>query len=182
NRQLRVPDNLLGKMIQCPSCGTKFAAQTGRPPTPGVEPVPEPVPRSTSVARREPVPAPEYQREFEVDDRPAEQPGGPVRRDVEPNRGPLVLVLGILSIVLNCFPIGIVAWVMGQRDLGKMKRGMMDPQGRGVTQAGLICGIIGTALGGLATLFLLIYFGIVFLGFSCCCGGSLGALGKISTT
>jgi hypothetical protein len=72
------------------------------------------------------------------DDRqPWEQPGA-VRRDCEPHRGPLVLTLGILSIVCGslalgawlCFgpavllallglPLGIVAWVLGTRDLGE---------------------------------------------------------------
>jgi hypothetical protein len=45
--------------------------------------------------------------------------------------------------------LGLVAWVMGQADLRKIKRGDMDPAGRGLTQAGWICGIIGTLLNGL---------------------------------
>src|SRR5690349_10448850 len=82
----------------------------------------------------------------------------PVRRDCEPHRGPLVLALGVLSLVLLsiCFPVGavlgLVAWVMGQGDLRKLKRGDMDPAGQGLTQAGWICGIIGTLLNGLFTL------------------------------
>src|SRR5262245_54717370 len=54
--------------------------------------------------------------------------GGRARRDVEPDRGTLVLVVGVLSLVLPatvyCFPLGlvagIVAWVLGHIDLGKM--------------------------------------------------------------
>jgi hypothetical protein len=33
-----------------------------------------------------------------------------------------------------------------------MDRGDMDPSGRGTTQAGYVCGIIGTILGGLTLL------------------------------
>jgi predicted Zn finger-like uncharacterized protein len=83
---------------------------------------------------------------------------GPVRRDCEPHRGPLVLSLGVLSLVMLsiCYPIGavlgLVAWVMGQSDLRKLKAGDMDPAGQGLTQAGWICGIIGTALNALITL------------------------------
>ena len=62
-----------------------------------------------------------------------------------PHRGVLILVLGILGIVL-CMPLGIAAWVMGNGDLAAMDRGEMDPEGRGMTQAGKICGIISVAL------------------------------------
>lgn len=57
------------------------------------------------------------------------------------HRGALILVLGILGIVI-CQPIGIAAWVMGNSDLEEMDKGSMDPEGRGLTQAGKICGII----------------------------------------
>jgi hypothetical protein len=42
--------------------------------------------------------------------------------------------------------LGIAAWVLGQGDLGRISRGAMDPAGQGSTQAGWICGIIGTFL------------------------------------
>jgi hypothetical protein len=89
------------------------------------------------------------------------------RRDAEPDRGSTVLALGIISlagIMVMCVPLigvilvpicailGVVAWVMGQIDLGKMKRGQMDDAGRGMTQAGWICGIIGTFLNSLLML------------------------------
>ena len=64
---------------------------------------------------------------------------------MKPHRGTLILVLGILSLVV-CQPIGIAAWVMGANDLKEMDAGTMDPSGRGTTQAGKICGMIGCIL------------------------------------
>lgn len=62
---------------------------------------------------------------------------------MKPHRGTLILILGIISLLI-CAPLGIVAWVMGSGDLKEMDAGTMDPAGRGNTQAGKICGIIGT--------------------------------------
>ena len=64
-------------------------------------------------------------------------PGG-----LEPHRGTLILVLGILSLVLCSFFTGIPAWIMGKGDLAKIKDGMMVPEGEGPTKAGMICCII----------------------------------------
>ncbi|HEX5400050.1 MAG TPA: DUF4190 domain-containing protein [Verrucomicrobiae bacterium] len=64
---------------------------------------------------------------------------------MKPHRGTLILVLGILSLVV-CAPLGIAAWVMGSGDLKEIDGGMMDPSGRGLTQAGKICGMIATIL------------------------------------
>jgi hypothetical protein len=95
-----------------------------------------------------------------------------VRRDSEPHRATLILTLGIVSIVTSVtwflgfigLILGLCAWVMGQRDLRKMRANVMDPQGLGTTQAGWICGIIGTAFGGLMSLCCLAYVGwIVFM-------------------
>jgi len=64
-----------------------------------------------------------------------------VPQTLQPHRGVMILVLGILGIVC-CFICGIVAWVMGNNDLRDMDAGIMDPSGRGLTQAGKICGIV----------------------------------------
>jgi hypothetical protein len=53
--------------------------------------------------------------------------------------------MGILSLVI-CAPLGIAAWIMGKGDLAKIDAGLMDPSGRGTTQAGMVLGIIGTVL------------------------------------
>ena len=65
-----------------------------------------------------------------------------------PHRGAIVLTLGILG-VLICGILGIPAWVMGSSDLNDMKAGRMDPSGYGMTQAGMILGIVSCCLLGL---------------------------------
>ncbi|MHC4172746.1 MAG: DUF4190 domain-containing protein [Planctomycetota bacterium] len=66
-------------------------------------------------------------------------------QSLAPHRGVLILVLGILGIVC-CFICGIIAWVMGNNDLREIDAGRMDPTGRGLTQAGKICGMVGVIL------------------------------------
>lgn len=66
--------------------------------------------------------------------------------NLKPHRGTLILVFGILSLIC-CNLFGVAAWVMGNNDLGEMDQGSMDPEGRQITQAGKICGIIGVVLG-----------------------------------
>lgn len=72
-----------------------------------------------------------------------------------PHRGVLILVLGILSIVL-CQLLGPVAWILGRDDLAKIDAGRMDREGRGLTQAGMICGIVGTVILGLVLIWIVI--------------------------
>jgi len=67
------------------------------------------------------------------------------QQPVQPHRGAVVLVLGILGIVV-CFICGIIAWVMGNNDLRQMDAGAMDPTGRGLTRAGKICGMVSCIL------------------------------------
>lgn len=125
----------------------------------GVDPIPLTDPETPSEPRRRPRRV-EKRLDF---DGPDVRRRGP-RRDAEPDRGSVVLALGIISltgIMVWCIPIigvilvpvcailGVSAWIMGQTDLRKMKRGEMDESGRGSTQAGWICGIIGTILNGL---------------------------------
>ncbi len=64
---------------------------------------------------------------------------------LKPHRGGVVLTLGILGIAI-CFICGIIAWVMGKNDLREIDAGTMDPSGRGLTNAGKICGIVGIVL------------------------------------
>jgi len=89
----------------------------------------------------------------------------------EPHRGGLILGLGIGGLVLSlmcCFTvpipialfIALPAWVLGSKDMRKLNAGEMDPTGKGMTQGGLICGIIGTIF-ALINLLLLVA-GILF--------------------
>jgi hypothetical protein len=92
---------------------------------------------------------------------------------LSPHRGVLVLVLGILSILV-CGPVGPFAWVMGAGDLKRIRAGQMDPEGKGMTTAGMICGIVGTVLLVLALLSVLL---VVVLGVGIAAAGAAGAGG-----
>jgi hypothetical protein len=75
------------------------------------------------------------------------------------DRSGLVLTLGILSLVfglLGCacgvlelatVGLGLAAAIMGRADLAQMRNGERDPSGEGMTNAGMICGIIGCIIG-----------------------------------
>lgn len=65
---------------------------------------------------------------------------------MKPHRGVLILVFGILGITGICFPLGIAAWIMGSGDLKEMAAGTRDPEGRSLTNAGRIVGMISTIL------------------------------------
>ena len=78
---------------------------------------------------------------------------------MQPHRGVLILVFGILSLVLCPF-FGVAAWLMGNADLDLMAMGRMDPTGRDMTKAGRICGIIGTVLLIIQVLVVLVVVGL----------------------
>jgi hypothetical protein len=95
--------------------------------------------------------------ESESDYRPWEQTGQE-RRDSEPHRGSWLLWGGIITIPLSfvfmCPVAGSVATAAGiglgifvllasRKDMKKMEQQSMDRTGRGSTQAGMICAIIG---------------------------------------
>lgn len=158
-KQLRVPDEYIGRNVKCPGCKETFTAQVeakSAPPPPAEEEIVE-------KPRKKPAPPPEEEEEAprpakrraEVvdDDEDEERPSRRSRRgggSMAPHRGTLVLILGICSLALNVFfwplPLfaGPVAWILGNRDLKAMDEGRMDPEGRGHTQIGKVCGIIAT--------------------------------------
>jgi hypothetical protein len=97
----------------------------------------------------------------------------PVSSSARPHRGVLILVLGILSLVTSCFPLGIASWVMGSGDLAAMDRGEIDPSGRSMTQAGRVCGIISVVLAALGLLFFVGIMVVAAIG-----AGAAGAAGN----
>jgi predicted Zn finger-like uncharacterized protein len=232
-RKLRVPSDLLGLKVKCPSCATMFTATDtssapppaeSAPPPPGppslesepaaaappfdpfAPPPPGAMPEDTALRPAPPKeddrrPCPSCQQSIPIeatrcrycgepvnrdpddDDRPWERPyHANLRRDSEPHRGTMVLVFGILSIVLGTtwflslvsLPMGIAAWVMGSRDLRKMRMNQMDPQGEGMTQAGWICGIIGTIISGLFGLCCAGYIFVIIFAIASSPGGPAG--------
>ena len=92
-------------------------------------------------------------------------PAGPqdfTQQTIRPHRGGLILALGILGLVC-CFICGIIAWVMANKDLRQMDSGVMDPSGRGLTQAGKICGIISVILSIVLLIISLLFIGFIGL-------------------
>ena len=91
----------------------------------------------------------------------------PSRGRVEPHRGAVSLVLGILGLLV-CGFIGIAAWLMGKSDLEKMKRGRMDREGEGLTKAGYILGLVAVILMAVG---LVIFLAMMVLGFGMAAAG-----------
>jgi hypothetical protein len=159
-RLLRVTEELIGRPVKCPVCGFTFSVPAaGEGPQPVTEvsetygsPAPNPLPGQDQSG---------WNADQGREERPWEEPG---RRDAEPHRGGLVLALGILSIVTGVFglPLGLAAWIMGRRDLGKMRANRMDREGKGVTEAGMICGMVGTVFGTLGLLCCFLYLSVAF--------------------
>jgi hypothetical protein len=52
--------------------------------------------------------------------------------------------MGILAATVLPPVFGPIAWWMGRRDLGRMRRGEMDPAGAAMTRAGWLCGVGAT--------------------------------------
>jgi DNA-directed RNA polymerase subunit RPC12/RpoP len=79
-----------------------------------------------------------------------------------PHRGGIILAFGILSWAV-CIIFGVVAWVMGNTDLAEMDAGRMDPEGRSLTQAGRLIGMIHCIV-VLAVIAIVMLFMVVGLG------------------
>ena len=80
-----------------------------------------------------------------------------------PHRGAMILAFGILGLIV-CFPLGIIAWVMGNGDLKQMRDGRMDPSGESLTSVGKILGMVGTILAIFGILIGLVAFALGVLG------------------
>jgi predicted RNA-binding Zn-ribbon protein involved in translation (DUF1610 family) len=169
-------------VLKCPSCGQVIEVASA--PAAGnlspVGPDPSPAAQRTPAEADDLIPCPDCgernrkdasfchscRRDLNEGVPPWERSGhGGLRRDVEPHRGNLILVLGILGFGLPLvgLALAIAAWVMGRRDLARMDKGTLDPQGKGITQAGFVCGIIATVLQALLLLFCVGYIVLVIL-------------------
>lgn len=144
-KQLRVPDNLVGQMVKCPSCQNTFTAAVEETPGGGkadpfaFQEQEQEAPRERPVSRR---PRRDDDDDDDDLDRPRRRHSG-----LTPHRGQLIMILGILSIVGVGAPItGIVAWILGNGDLKEMRAGRMDREGEGNTSLGRTLGIISTIL------------------------------------
>lgn len=109
-----------------------------------------------------------------------DRPVNPVRRDCEPHRGRLIVVLGTVSVICGALALctagvgslpglgcGIPAWLLGNADLDKMRKGVMDPDGIGNTKNGRDLGIAGTVLSSITGIaMLLLHASRLLLGFN----------------
>jgi hypothetical protein len=112
--QFQVSSELVGKQGRCPQCQATFTIG-------GAAQSPNPDPR-------QPGSVPHPQQPFY---------GAHGAGMMEPHRGGTILALGLIGFFLFV-PLCIVAVVMGKADLKKMDAGLMDPSGRGSTNAGVI--------------------------------------------
>lgn len=64
----------------------------------------------------------------------------------ERHRGSTVLLLGIFGLLCTCPLFSIAAWVMGAKDLGKMRAQVMDPAGFDLTRVGYVLGMLASIL------------------------------------
>jgi hypothetical protein len=173
-RKLQVPEALIGQDVPCPTCGATFTASVAGPvPTVAGPPPPAPEPPAYGLEgereRERPPRRPDRPRPHGDYDDYGEYGEGrrrPRRRDLLPHRGATVLTLGILSLVIGGIGLvlGPIAWIMGNQDLAEIQAGRMDPEGESTTNAGRICGMIGTILNILGVLACCVVFFIGMMG------------------
>lgn len=164
-----VPERMIGRMVDCPKCQTTFAALSddyaqgnSRGRTTAFSEAPPSDERGTDEkychecgavirARAEICPKCGVRQQTRLGDDPSS----------EPHRGTAILVMGILGLVVF-WPLGLIAWMWANQDLRKMDADIMDPEGRGSTQAGRICGMIATILFLVGVCLLVLYLFMFF--------------------
>lgn len=204
SKQVQVPDELLGKRVQCPECKNVFVAE---PATSAVSTVPKKSSPGVPSSSPPPVPTktPEWEKprarlddDEEDDDRPRKKKRSrrreddddddddrPSRRrrrsDLAPHRGGMILAFGLIALIGGfiaggvLFIFGPIAWIMGNNDLREIREGRMDREGEGMTQAGRICGIIATILAIVGILLVCLYFVFIMVVFGALFAGAAGA-------
>jgi len=73
-------------------------------------------------------------------------------------QGTTILILGILGLVC-CGPLGIAAWVMGNKAIGEIDANPGAYTNRGTVNAGRICGMIASILMVVG----IVVYGIIFI-------------------
>jgi hypothetical protein len=131
-----VTDELLGTSVKCPTCGEVFTADLNGSAPPPSAPREEQRPLARSRRRAS--------DEDDEDDRPSRRRRR--SRYLQPHRGQMIMIMGILSFVVAGLILGPIAWIMGNNDLKEMREGRMDPSGESETNTGRICGMISTIL------------------------------------
>ena len=189
-KQLQVPEDLIGKKVQCPECTHSFVAQAldteGVSTTPSKRSGPSSAPKSSARGKKntddEDDGEEKSRRRDEDDDMDDERPSRRSRRErsvykphFTPHRGGMILAFGIVALVSYAvFPLlaivfGPIAWLMGNTDLKEIKAGRMDPEGEGQTQTGRILGMVATIIALVSIViacgFLVVYFCIFALFF-----------------
>src|SRR5882724_3691719 len=188
-RDLQVPDELLGRSVQCPDCKHPFVAQSPDAPIPitSVSKVQSPAPPAAAPAAvpagREQPPRPAKSRRRDEDDRDDDLDDLRIGRRMRggvPDRGGVILALGIVSLVLAFFSfvlyivpiwliplvVGVFGWVLGQRDLRAMREGRMDSSNHVMTLVGMILSIVGVGISACVGLFscgMLTFIGIMII-------------------
>ncbi|MGO4258058.1 DUF4190 domain-containing protein [Marmoricola sp. RAF53] len=102
-------------------------------------------------------------------------PAYPPAPQSTPGSATAALVLGILSIVMCGFVLGIPAIILGSRAKREIDASQGRLGGRSSAQAGFVLGIISTVFSGLATLIVLVVFifgGVVQSGFEATCSST----------
>jgi hypothetical protein len=154
-KKLKVPDELLGRQVQCAGCAGMFVAERPR-----IAPV-------AAAPRRQYDGDHDYQDDG-YDDRQERRSRRP-SDGLPANHAVAILILGIGSLVLTLLSglgyllfaplgivftvvgliLGLVAWIWGGKELKGIQARRLDSEGRGSVQGGWICGMIGTTLNGL---------------------------------
>jgi hypothetical protein len=170
---LRIREDLLGQDVKCPACNQVFTASLEEHAPPPKRPEPD----TYSMSRREEDDRPRrrlsrrddeadrprrrsLRRDYDDDDDDDDR-GRRRRRYTQPHRGGLILGLGIAAFFVFSPVLGPIAWILGHNDLKEIRAGRMDREGEGLTQGGMICGMIATLLSVVVILGLCFIFGLL---------------------
>jgi len=155
-RTLQVPEHYLGQTVECPQCGHQFVATSNAVST---VPVPSSTPTKPAAPKRhwdyDDADDDDYRRRRRYDDDDDEEfadiAAPRLREHLPPNRGGLIMALGLVSVIggwMFCLPVvvGPVAWILAQQDLRGIRDGRLDPTNENMVRTGQICGIISTII------------------------------------